>query len=414
MLPWRLGVLVLNSLAQSSTPVARSGRYPKAHRPFFLAASLYAALAAPLWWAEWAGYLPGCDGCDPVARHAHEMLLGVAGAVLGGYLFTKVTLPRLLLALAAWAAARIGAWSDVGGITGLVLALGYPVLLFAFGGWPFLKAAKLGHNMVFAPTIAAFAVAETLYQLGRLGLIEGGERRGVLTAFDMVALMILVMGGRVIPAAMAGMVRKEDSRELFDRNRPWLEWVVILGLALEAVGDIAGIRHFGAMAVAGLAALARQGRWRPLLSLTDPSMGPIQLGYFLLASGLILASAADVIGIGPGTDALHLATLGGIGLVTSAMMLRIDHIRERKGHRWPRIGVLVAAVLVVAADLRITAGVAPGFLIPASAVLWSLAYAIVAVSLAVGWRRGEVRPPSAASGTRPTGQEDPAPRARPD
>ncbi len=374
-------------MTSDPSPVPRSGRFPKAHRPFFLAACLYAAAAVPLWWAEWAGLLPGCDGCDPVARHAHEMLLGFAGAVLGGYLFTKVTLPRLLLALAAWAAARIGAWAGIGGAPGVVLALAYPVLLFAFGGWPFLKAAKFGHNMVFAPTIAAFAVAEGLYQAGRLGLIEGGQRRGVLTALDLVALLILVMGGRVIPAAMAGLVRKEENRELFDRNRPWLERVVVLGMALNAIGDMLALPRVLAMAVAGAAALVRQGRWRPMQALTDPSMGPIQTGYFLLATGLILASLSEQVGIGPGTDALHLATIGGIGLVTSAMMLRIDHIRERRGHGWPKMGIPIAVLLVVAADLRITATVAPEVLIPASMALWSAAYLMLAIMLVLGWLR---------------------------
>ena len=71
-------------MSPDATPVPRSGRFARAHRPFFLAACLYAALAVPLWWAEWAGLLPGCGGCDPVARHAHEMLMGFAGAVLGG------------------------------------------------------------------------------------------------------------------------------------------------------------------------------------------------------------------------------------------------------------------------------------------------------------------------------------------
>jgi uncharacterized protein involved in response to NO len=141
------------------------------------------------------------------------------------------------------------------------------------------------------------------------------------------------------------------------------------------------------MAVAGAAALVRQGRWRPLLSLSDASMGPIQLGYFLLAVGLILASVADVIGMGPGTDALHLATLAGIGLVTSAMMLRIDHIRERKDHRWRKIGIPVAGLLIIAADLRISASIAPEILIPGSAALWSAAFLILAAALALGWRR---------------------------
>ena len=374
-------------MSPDATPVPRSGRFARAHRPFFLAACLYAALAVPLWWAEWAGLLPGCGGCDPVARHAHEMLMGFAGAVLGGYLFTKVTLPRLLLALAAWAAARIGAWAGLGGAPGVIVALAYPVLLFAFGGWPFLKAAKFGHNMVFAPTIAGFAVAEALYQAGRLGLVEGGERRGILIALDLVALLILVMGGRVIPAAMAGLVRKGESRALFDRNRPWLERVVVLGMALNAIGDLLALPRIPAMAVAGIAALVRQGRWRPMLALTDPSMGPIQVGYFLLATGLILASLSEQVGIGPGTDALHLDTVGGIGLVTSSMMLRIDHIRERRGPHWSKTGIAVAVLLAMAADLRITAAVAPETLIPASMALWSLAYLLLALVLVRRWRR---------------------------
>ena len=361
--------------------------YPKAHRPFFLAASLYAALAVPLWWAEWSGLLPGCKGCDPVSRHAHEMLLGYVGAVLGGYLFTKVPLPRLLLALAAWAAARMGAWAGIGGTPGVILALAYPVLLFAFGGWPFLKAAKSGHNMVFAPAIAAFALAEALYQAGRLGLLEAGERRGVLTALDMVALLILVMGGRIIPAAMAGLVRKGESRDLFDRNRPWLERVVVLGMVANAIGDALALPRVFAMAVAGLAALVRQGRWRTSLALTDPSMGPIQLGYFLLATGLMLTSLSEMVGIGPGTDALHLATLGGIGLVTSSMILRIDHIRETRGPGWPKMGVAEAVLLVIAADLRVTANLAPDLLMPAAMSLWSLAFLLLAGTLVLGWIR---------------------------
>ena len=369
----------------AAAPLPRSGRVPKAHRPFFLAASLYAALSVPLWVAEWMGMLPGCGACDPVARHAHEMLLGFAAAVLGGYLFTKVTRTRLVLALLAWVAARVGAWAGLGGEAGLALSLAYPVALFALGGWPFLKAAKLGHNMVFAPTIAGFAMAEALYQAGRMGLVEGGERRGVMTAFCLVALMILVMGGRVIPAGMAGLVRKEEARELFDRNRPWAEWLCVIGMTAEALTQALGLPTFGAMALAGMAGLWRQTRWRPILSLSDLSLGPIQVGHGLLALGLIAAAASDWLGIGPSTDALHLATIGGMGMVTAAMMLRIDAIRERRVGQWPRAGIACAVLLVCAADLRAAASLAPDLLIPISMTLWSAAFAVVAWSLVRGW-----------------------------
>jgi uncharacterized protein involved in response to NO len=116
-------------------------------------------------------------------------------------------------------------------------------------------------------------------------------------------------------------------------------------------------------------------------------MGPIQLGYFLLATGLILTALSEAVGIGPGTDALHLATLGGIGLVTSAMILRIDHIRERRGPGWPKMGIVVAVLLVIAADLRVTASLAPDLLMPAAMALWTLAFLLLAGTLAWGWIR---------------------------
>src|SRR5512140_1710001 len=56
-------------------------------RPFYLLASVFAALAILLWVAGYAGYLPAAWGGDPV-WHAHEMLYGYTIAVIVGFLFT--------------------------------------------------------------------------------------------------------------------------------------------------------------------------------------------------------------------------------------------------------------------------------------------------------------------------------------
>lgn len=56
-----------------------------AHRLMYPAASLFAALAVPLWLAQIGGLLP--LGWSP-AIHAHEMTLGYALAVVGGFLMT--------------------------------------------------------------------------------------------------------------------------------------------------------------------------------------------------------------------------------------------------------------------------------------------------------------------------------------
>ncbi|HLW11400.1 MAG TPA: NnrS family protein, partial [Casimicrobiaceae bacterium] len=58
-------------------------------RPFYLLASVFAAVSILLWIAEYAGYLPGGYLRDPV-WHAHEMLFGYTIAVVTGFLFTAV------------------------------------------------------------------------------------------------------------------------------------------------------------------------------------------------------------------------------------------------------------------------------------------------------------------------------------
>ena len=58
-------------------------------RPFYLLASLFAALSIPLWICEYAGYLPAGHGRSLV-WHGHEMLFGYTLAVVTGFLFTAV------------------------------------------------------------------------------------------------------------------------------------------------------------------------------------------------------------------------------------------------------------------------------------------------------------------------------------
>src|SRR5665647_1149443 len=58
-------------------------------RPFYLAASIFAAVAILLWAAEYAGLIAPVWRGDPV-WHAHEMLYGYTIAVVVGFLLTAV------------------------------------------------------------------------------------------------------------------------------------------------------------------------------------------------------------------------------------------------------------------------------------------------------------------------------------
>jgi len=84
-------------------------------RPFYLLASIFAALSVPLWAAQYSGWLPVAYLQTPL-WHGHEMLFGYTLAVVAGFLLTAVrnwtAQPTVsggaLMALAAlWMAGRI-------------------------------------------------------------------------------------------------------------------------------------------------------------------------------------------------------------------------------------------------------------------------------------------------------------------
>ena len=357
------------AISSISIPIARSGRFPRSYPVFFLLACLYSAVTIPIWSLEWIGQISGCDGCDAAAHHGHEMLFGYVGAVIAGYLLTRVTRVQLALAVFCWGIARVGTWMEWHGIGGTVAGLAFPIILFLLAGLPFWRAARTARNMVFAPLIFTLIIAECL-------VIGGHAHSGVLLAFDLATMLILVMGGRLIPAAMTGLVRRAEGHELLDRNKPWLEWVSVTGLLMAAVGHAFALPQtigYVGYLTAAIAAWLRQTRWRPGLAIKDSSLGPLQLGYFILAVGLAATATAAWVGHWPARDAFHLATIGGVGIVTTTMMLRTVNSRERLAPANPHLTWLVALLLVAAAGLRTTASIAPSPLLLASALLWALA-----------------------------------------
>jgi uncharacterized protein involved in response to NO len=69
--------------------VKRLALWDLGFRPFYLLASLFAALSVALWAAQYSGWLPGAYLAGSV-WHAHEMLFGYTMAVIAGFLFTAV------------------------------------------------------------------------------------------------------------------------------------------------------------------------------------------------------------------------------------------------------------------------------------------------------------------------------------
>lgn len=98
-----------------TSPVRTFALWQMGFRPFYLLASVFAALSIPLWVAQYVGVLPR-PYVDGALWHGYEMLFGYASAVIAGFLLTAVRtwsgqatatgMPLIGLA-ALWLAGRI-------------------------------------------------------------------------------------------------------------------------------------------------------------------------------------------------------------------------------------------------------------------------------------------------------------------
>jgi uncharacterized protein involved in response to NO len=353
-----------------------SGRGIAAHRWFFPAALTLALAEIPLWTAAYVGW----SAWPPLAAtwHGHEMLFGYALAVVAGFLLARLGRSELMLLLCAWILARVvalvpdpGPWLAAAGSL-------FPLLLAVRAGALFLPAAKKGSNRLFAPIFVGFLLAELLYRGGQIGLLPGGGRPGLVLAVDLVTLLLVLMGGRVIPAATAGALHRRG-QQLRSRVQANLERATLASLIVMIVFDLLSIWVIAAAAaslVAGALTAIRLARWRTAAILDQPELWSLHLGYGWLALGLLAKAAATVIDRALLIDLQHALTIGGLGTLTMVMILRTSAARAVPSVAVPRavgpiaIGISLAALARLAAPfLDWPAGAWALF---AAAALWSI------------------------------------------
>jgi uncharacterized protein involved in response to NO len=284
------------------------------------------------------------------------MLFGYALAVMAGFLLVRLGRGGLALLLGAWLLARAVALVPDPGL--LLAATGslFPLLLALRTGALFLPAAKKGSNRLFALIFAGFLLAELLYRSGQIGLLAEGGRLGLGLAVDLVTLLLVLMGGRVIPAATAGALHRRG-QQLGSRVQAPLEQATLASLVVVVLADlftlpgIAGAAAF----VAGLLTALRLARWRSVAILDQPEIWSLHLGYAWLALGLLAKGVALTIEPALLTHLQHALTVGGLGTLSFAMMLRTSAARAIPSVAVPRAVGLIAAAITLATFARLAA-----------------------------------------------------------
>jgi uncharacterized protein involved in response to NO len=355
-------------------------------RPFYLLASIFAALSIALWSAQYEGWLTSSYLPGPV-WHAHEMLYGFTLAVITGFLFTAArnwterstpTGGWLMAISALWVAGRVliltpFAWLSAiaNSAFPLAVAIGIAIPLFR---------SRDRRNYVFVALLAVIALSELYVHFSQLLNWRVPAWVGIQVALDLVLVVMTIMAGRVIPMFTTNAIPEAKSRRHPGIERMALSAVLALAL-LDAV-QIKGALLFVVLVFAVLSHVVRWWLWAPHKTFRTPLVWVLHAAYVWIPIHFALRVGAELQLIGPPL-AVHALTVGAIGGLTIGMMTR-----TAKGHTGRILRadagdvacyslVLAAAVVRVFGPLLLPALYAGCVLI--SAALWSAGFGLYAI-----------------------------------
>lgn len=373
--------------------IARSGPviFSYGFRPFFLAAGLWAVAAMVLWIGALAsGWEVGGSYGGPY-WHAHEMLFGYSSAALAGFLLTAVPnwtgrLPvsgtPLIVLFAVWCCGRLVLLApDIIGLPwSIAIDAAFLPLLLATCAREIVAGRKWKDLKILAGILAL-----ALANIGFHGLIAWGGDAALANRLAVSAyiMLICIMGGRVVPSFTRNWLAKRHSIDLpkqYDR----LDSVALLtGLGALVTWICLPETPWAAIAcllAAGLHAY-RLWRWRGWQSWDEKLVLVLHLGYGFVPVGFVAVAAAQLGWIEP-VAALHLFTVGAIGVMTLAIMSRATRGHTGLPLEASRLTVASYGALLAAALLRPLTSLWPDLameLLSATGLCWIMAFSLYAI-----------------------------------
>ncbi len=350
----------MNKNNSNSTPVFDYPVLGLGFRPFFILAGLFALLLILLWNAIYKGEFTVQNYYAPNIWHAHEMLVGYSVAVIAGFLLTAVK---------NWTGHATASGDRLAGLCLLWLygrilpfyAELLPDFLIALTDFAFLPVLaysvsqpimRSGHNksLVFIVLLALMTAANALVHLEMLDIYESTAMLGLNMLLAIIIVMILVVAGRVFP-----FFTERGLKGVIAIRNPLLDVLSIVSAASVFLLQMAGISgHI--LAVSAIAALVvnlvRIAGWHVRQVWYVPLLWILYIGYgwIILGFGLTVLAAYAKISY---SLVLHAFTLGGIGVLTLGMMVRVSLGHTGRVMRVSNIIVTAFVLLNLSAFVRV-------------------------------------------------------------
>lgn len=357
-------------------------------RPFFLAAGLWAVLAMGLWISALALGLPIGQDYGGAAWHAHEMLFGYTSAALAGFLLTAIPnwtgrlpvsgLPLAMLFL-VWLLGRLAliAPSSLGLGWAIGLDLAFLPLLFAICLREVVAGQKWRDLKVLAGVLALSCANGGYHALVIWGGDTGLASRLAVSAYIM---LIGIIGGRIVPSFTRNWLAK---RHVINLPAPYdrLDTIALLSslgaLAIWVIWPDAWATSLACLIAASLHTL-RLKRWKGWQTSDERLVLVLHLAYAALPIGF-LAVALVPFGSLDHAAALHVFTVGAIGLMTLAVMSRATRGHTGLPLTAPLMTGASYGLLIVGAVLRPMANVFSDHYLPLvslSGLSWMAAFTL--------------------------------------
>ena len=381
----------LLSIEEPQTPQQR-GRgefalFRLGFRPFFLFGPLYSIFALGYFILWVSGVISAWPSAwNALVWHRHEMLFGYAGAIIVGFLFTAVpnwtghSTPRglpLAAIVGLWLAGRVALLFSSYLPSNLVAAVDCIFFLVCAAGIaPALIKSKNKRNYFFIALLLGLSAANMLthtYSDENAGLAALGIR----IALAIIVIMMVIVGGRVIPFFTERPLGLNIPRKPLLEKAALLTSIIALGAdAAELSSVAAGVACLAAAFVNGW----RLSGWQSLRTVKIPLLWVLHLGYGWIVVGFAI-KGLELLGVDvPAIAATHAFTAGGIGTLTLGMMARVS-----LGHSGRPLAVGKAMVVAFAAiNLAAFCRVFGIWLFPSltmrflesSSILWLIAFGI--------------------------------------
>ena len=358
-------------------------------RPFYLLATIFAVFAVPVWIMSFLGGVPAGAYLPSLTWHSHEMIFGFTSAVVGGFLLTAVRnwtgLPTptgapLAGLVTLWLLARILMLTGPPNAAALVDILFLPTLgiVVAIPIW----RSRNVRNVKILVVLVVLALANVAYHLASLNLFPVGVARvSMMAALDAMAILIAIVGGRVIPAFIGNAVAQSNPQ-----HKTSVEVVSVGALVMILVAGVLnlwvpvpGNAWLIIFTVAAVGQGIRLLLWQPLRARNNPLlwMLPVAYAWLPITLALRVLSLFDIV---PVSAAIHALTVGAIASLMVAMMMRSALGHTGRPLVAGRAEIVAFVLLQLAAIIRVLASsVASGFYREAmivSVVLWTSAFAV--------------------------------------